>query len=264
MFVYKVTSIARLPDHVSNNSNKQPKKKRVKLSKELACQLQIILTDEDNDSSYEQVFEHWEEVMSINSALSTDNTDVDDISQSSISSSNSDNDDDDDDNKQTIKTASTLILNPELNRSIHLIQEEEDSRATRENNKNNKPLPLLQFDDSKKDVQGQQNQQQKSVTGLKRLFSIGNSNSKKDKIEEFVENRQYHVLRIFAGNINVGAMFATVAVTPDMNADQLLKLALQKFHIPLLTDKSNTIEYYLTVKSMDNGKMIHMYFYNYY
>ncbi|ORE13213.1 hypothetical protein BCV71DRAFT_246471 [Rhizopus microsporus] len=190
----EVTSIARLPDHVSNNSNKQPKKKRVKLSKELACQLQIILTDEDNDSSYEQVFEHWEEVMSINSALSTDNTDVDDISQSSISSSNSDNDDDDDDNKQTIKTASTLILNPELNRSIHLIQEEEDSRATRENNKNNKPLPLLQFDDSKKDVQGQQHQQQKSVTGLKRLFSIGNSNSKKDKIEEFVENRQYHVL----------------------------------------------------------------------
>ncbi|CAO3668408.1 hypothetical protein G6F70_008103 [Rhizopus microsporus] len=251
----EVTSIARLPDHVSNNSNKQPKKKRVKLSKELACQLQIILTDEDNDSSYEQVFEHWEEVMSINSALSTDNTDVDDISQSSISSSNSDNDDDDDDNKQTIKTASTLILNPELNRSIHLIQEEEDSRATRENNKNNKPLPLLQFDDSKKDVQGQQHQQQKSVTGLKRLFSIGNSNSKKDKIEEFVENRQYHVLRIFAGNINVGAMFATVAVTPDMNADQLLKLALQKFHIPLLTDKSNTIEYYLTVKSMDNDEL---------
>lgn len=264
MFVYKVTSIARLPDHVSSNSNKQPKKKKVKLSKELACQLQIILTDEDNDSSYEQVFEHWEEVMSINSVLSTDNTDVDDISESSISSSNSDddNDDDDDDDKQTIKTASTLVLNPDLNRSIHLIQEEEDSRATRENNKSNKPLPLLQFDDSKKDVQRQQHQQQqKSVTGLKRLFSIGNSNSKKDKIEEqFVENRQYHVLRIFAGNINVGAMFATVAVTPDMNADQLLKLALQKFHIPLLTDKSNTIEYYLTVKSMDSGKMIHIYF----
>ncbi|ORE02808.1 hypothetical protein BCV72DRAFT_42219 [Rhizopus microsporus var. microsporus] len=258
----EVTSIARLPDHVSNNSNKQPKKKKVKLSKELACQLQIILTDEDNDSSYEQVFEHWEEVMSINSALSTDNTDVDDITQSSISSSNSDNDDDDDDDddedEQTTKTASTLVLNPELNRSIHLIQEEEDSRATRESNKSNKPLPLLQFDDPKKDVQRQQQQQQqqKSVTGLKRLFSIGNSNSKKDKIEEqFVENRQYHVLRIFAGNINVGAMFATVAVTPDMNADQLLKLALQKFHIPLLTDKSNIIEYYLTVKSMDSDEL---------
>jgi hypothetical protein len=130
--------------------------------------------------------------------------------------------------------------------------------------------------------QSQQQSAQKVVTGLKRLLSIGSGSSKKNKPssnatdlgissssfqqqqQQEDDDKQYHVLRIFSGNINVGAMFNTVAVTPDMNADQLLKLALQKFHIPLLEESSsnhrrpsseNGIEYYLTVKSMDGGNV---------
>lgn len=158
------------------------------------------------------------------------------------------------------------------------------------------PLPKTLPEVPSPQQQQQHHQQplaaQKVVTGLKRLLSIGSGNSKKNHpdlgissaslhhqqqqqqqqapaqqfSEDRDENKQYHVLRIFSGNINVGAMFNTVAVTPDMNADQLLKLALQKFHITLLEEKSNNansarrfssengIEYYLTVKSMDGGK----------
>lgn len=185
------------------------------MSRKLACQLQVVFTEEDD---IEPIYERWEEEMSIESLV-------------------------EEEEEEEVENKSPL-LNPEFNKSIQS-HEDQPSEIPK-----NKPKPLVQFEPSELNKGPPV---QKPVSGLKRLFSIGNK--KESPTEEEEENRQFHVLRIFAGNINVGAMFATVAVTPEMSADQLLKIALEKFHIPLLTtDKSNSIEYYLTVKSMDSGK----------
>lgn len=214
----------------SNNKNK------VKVSKQLACQLQIILTDDDDQDVYEEVFEKWDEPMEIAG---------EDDTESVISSPES----------------YTPLLNPEFNKPINIVDKPLPVRIAT-------PPPLIQVEQPKDytphPVQDTvvEDSVPKKVTGLKRLLSIGNGTSKKRPVEPAVvqNDEQYHLLRIFSGNINVGALFNTVAVTPDMNADQLLKLALQKFHIPLLetskrpTSLQNGIEYYLTVKSMDGGK----------
>lgn len=220
----------------SNNKNK------VKVSKQLACQLQIILTDDDDGEVYQEVFEKWDEPMSLP-------------------------DDDDEEEEEEVNQPApdpySPLLNPEFNKPINMITKPLPVRTT---TPSPPPAPSHVIEEPVKPIPKVEEQHiPKKVTGLKRLLSIGNGASKKKSVEPSVvqqkeDDEQYHVLRIFSGNINVGALFNTVAVTPDMNADQLLKLALQKFHIPLLetskrpTSLQNGIEYYLTVKSMDGGK----------
>jgi ribosomal protein S13 len=252
--------------------------------------LQIILTDEDDKNVYEEEFEKWDEEMS--SIAYMDNDSCDSIDEEETRKKKEKDD----------KKKYTPILNPDFNKPINnttvvekslpaLIpspvssvfsdqkeEEEEEEKVDMTDIITQEPEPIEQ-QQQQIPVQQQEPipQKQKVVTGLKRLLSIGRKNSKeivedrgissasllqKQQVIDEENNKQFHVLRIFSGNINVGAMFNTVAVTPDMNADQLLKLALQKFHIPLLEENShnrrpsseNGIEYYLTVKSMDGGK----------
>lgn len=280
-------------------------KKKVKVSKELACQLQVIVTDEDHESIYEETFEVWDEEMS--SEAYKDGTD-DETEQVDKQEERKKS------NKKKDKKYSPF-LNPDFNKPISNIaivkdtdkQQDEipvavsaslptpviepsveepalDSTTTITAITTNTDVssPLSAIDEPEKTIEDHQQQQQQQqtmpeeqppltqqhstqqvvVTGLKRLLSIGKKNKAVStplviSNPTAIEDTQYHVLRIFSGNINVGALFSTVAVTPDMSADQLLKLALQKFHIPLLdnSNKSNDgIEYYLTVKSMDSGK----------
>ncbi|KAI9028237.1 hypothetical protein CLU79DRAFT_738371 [Phycomyces nitens] len=69
-------------------------------------------------------------------------------------------------------------------------------------------------------------------------------------------NTQLTVLRVFAGNINVSATFNTVLVDEHTNADQLLKKAMERFHITQIEGKAASgIEYYLTVKAMDGDEI---------
>lgn len=224
-------------------------KKKVRVSKELACQLQIILTDAEDHNVYEEVFEKWDEPMS------------------SLSYRGCDSDDNEEEEQADSSKKLTPLLNPDFNKPINIAESIEPKAIEKPKAQINKPLPkiipLLQVDEPKEYVPAEP----KKITGFKRLLSIGSSSSttnkkKSDLVEK--DDKQFHVLRIFSGNINVGAMFNTVAVTPEMNADQLLKLALQKFHIPLLeesatskrpTSLQNGIEYYLTVKSMDGGTL---------
>lgn len=223
----------------SNSINKNRKEKtQVKLSKVQHCQVQIIVTDDDRKSFYEEDFEEWNETVSLLYSSSDEEEDEKAVIESlSI---------------KTNKDKFAPVVNPDYQSSpveqvpIPPVKEVEQEQI----------VPISQPPSSTV-------QQQGVVSGLKRLLSI----SKKNKTEPTAaattaparnEDTQYHVLRIFSGNINVGAMFSTVAVTPDMNADQLLKLALQKFHIPLLDNSSKSsdgIEYYLTVKSMDSGNL---------
>ncbi|KAI8064804.1 uncharacterized protein B0P05DRAFT_554394 [Gilbertella persicaria] len=263
----EVTSLGQL-QHYNTVTKSSRIKKKVKVSRELACQLQIIIgndedEDEDDNSPYEEAFEQWSEEMS--------------------SEAYRDHEPDEEIEEKEDDSRFAPILNPDFNRPIDV--QATSPLATIANHSSSlvaqtadKPLPELV--ESQKDQQvdttppeqppsteqASSLEQQGVVTGLKRLLSIGKKNKPVRPEPIAIENSpmnksldtQYHVLRIFAGNINVGALFSTVAVTSDMNADQLVKIALEKFHIPLL-DESNKanegIEYYLTVKSMDSDEI---------
>ncbi|KAI9480335.1 MAG: hypothetical protein EXX96DRAFT_177040 [Benjaminiella poitrasii] len=69
------------------------------------------------------------------------------------------------------------------------------------------------------------------------------------------------VLRVYAGNVNVGASYHSVRVTEMTSVDELLSNAMEKFHISQIEIKqghqhhSSCIEYYLTVKTRDGDEI---------
>ncbi|OZJ03648.1 hypothetical protein BZG36_03936, partial [Bifiguratus adelaidae] len=71
------------------------------------------------------------------------------------------------------------------------------------------------------------------------------------------QHTQLTVLRVFAGNLNLGATFKTVLVNPQMNAAELVQQAVSRFHIAEIESstksepKGGIVEYYLTVKATD-------------
>lgn len=82
-------------------------------------------------------------------------------------------------------------------------------------------------------------------------------------------NNQLAVLRVFAGNVNVGAMYHSMLVDEHTSAEQLLIQAMERFHIAQIENKASGgrsssrtitptngsgVEYYLTVKPMNGGK----------
>ncbi|KAI8988630.1 hypothetical protein BDF20DRAFT_813497 [Mycotypha africana] len=89
-------------------------------------------------------------------------------------------------------------------------------------------------------------------------FTLNTTTDGESINQDDMTDKHYHVLRIFAGDsIQTGTSYNTVTITPEMNADELLKLTLQKFHISLMDDSvtSSGIEFYLTVKSMDSDEI---------
>jgi hypothetical protein len=69
---------------------------------------------------------------------------------------------------------------------------------------------------------------------------------------------QVTVLRVFAGNVNLGTNYKTVVVDSNTNAEDLIKRAVSRFHIQQIegntVDSPNSrVEYYLSVKTMDGG-----------
>ncbi|KAH8555360.1 hypothetical protein BGW37DRAFT_419833 [Umbelopsis sp. PMI_123] len=71
---------------------------------------------------------------------------------------------------------------------------------------------------------------------------------------------QVTVLRVFAGNVNVGTNYKTVVVDSNTNAEDLIKRAVSRFHIHQIegnnVDSPNSrVEYYLSVKTMDGDEL---------
>ncbi|KAL1919501.1 uncharacterized protein VTP21DRAFT_2194 [Calcarisporiella thermophila] len=63
------------------------------------------------------------------------------------------------------------------------------------------------------------------------------------------------VLRIFAGNVQLGALFKTVLVNPQTTAEELVKQALSRFHVEQV--ESSTVEYYLSAQG-PNGESFNL------
>jgi hypothetical protein len=80
------------------------------------------------------------------------------------------------------------------------------------------------------------------------------------RAEEVPVNQK--VLRVFAGNVDVGASYYSVRVTENTSVEELLHNALEKFHISQIETKhgryhgkNSCIEYYLTVKTRDGDEI---------
>ncbi|KAI9248458.1 hypothetical protein EDC94DRAFT_528302 [Helicostylum pulchrum] len=166
----QVTSLDQLQHYGSEVTSTRSVKKKVRVSKELACQLQIILTDAEDHNVYEEVFEKWDEPMS------------------SLSYRGCDSDDNEEEPQIDITTATTSsglkkltpLLNPDFNKSITITESIEPKAVEKLKAQINKPLPklipLLQVDEPKEYVPAEP----KKITGLKRLLSIGkNATSKR-------------------------------------------------------------------------------------
>ncbi|KAI9244959.1 hypothetical protein BDA99DRAFT_528568 [Phascolomyces articulosus] len=82
-------------------------------------------------------------------------------------------------------------------------------------------------------------------------------------------NSKPSVLRVFAGNVNVGAMYHSMLVDENTSAEQLLIQTMERFHIAQIEDKTagrssraitptqgSGIEYYLTVKAHNGDEII--------
>ncbi|KAG2187457.1 hypothetical protein INT44_005145 [Umbelopsis vinacea] len=71
---------------------------------------------------------------------------------------------------------------------------------------------------------------------------------------------QVTVLRVFAGNVNLGTNYKTVVVDSNTNAEDLIKRAVSRFHIQQIEGNSvdspnSRVEYYLSVKTMDGDEL---------
>ncbi|KAL0090179.1 hypothetical protein J3Q64DRAFT_1613020, partial [Phycomyces blakesleeanus] len=70
------------------------------------------------------------------------------------------------------------------------------------------------------------------------------------------------VLRVYAGNLNVGATYNSVLVTKETKAEEMLMQAMERFHISQIEAKASRrlstsgIEYYLSLKPMDNEEIV--------
>jgi hypothetical protein len=85
------------------------------------------------------------------------------------------------------------------------------------------------------------------------------SSSKPNSVISENNNTQVTVLRIFAGNVNLGTNYKTVVVDSDTSAEDLIKRAVSRFHIVQIEGNTvespnSRVEYYLSVKTLDGGK----------
>ncbi|KAI8068527.1 hypothetical protein BC940DRAFT_367049 [Gongronella butleri] len=72
------------------------------------------------------------------------------------------------------------------------------------------------------------------------------------------QQQQQHHLRVFAGNIGQGPLFCSFNITTATTADDLLKVALDRFDVQqeLAQDPSITVEYYLAVQGADGDDTV--------
>lgn len=71
---------------------------------------------------------------------------------------------------------------------------------------------------------------------------------------------QVTVLRVFAGNVNLGTNYKTVVVDSNTNAEDLIKRAISKFNIQQIEGNhvdspTSRIEYYMSVKTLDGDEI---------
>lgn len=261
--------------------------KRVTVNKGLSIQVQIILTGDDEDQEVGEAYEEYEEEMATD-----DEEDEEEFQEEQI--------DNEDEKSNTVRDQDNSSSNSS-NRGAEHLQEETTSVhlpkvnladkapvSQQQQQQRNATSPILlppssAADDDKKNALWRlfsRNKKDNTRTSTEdtdsgSISSMASSVMSEDKGKPRETNGSnapnLTVLRVFAGNINVGAMYHSLLVDENTSAEQLLVQAMGRFHIAQIEDKTagrhsrtitptgvSGVEYYLTVKAMNGGNKLIM------
>ncbi|KAL0137524.1 hypothetical protein V8B55DRAFT_1529084 [Mucor lusitanicus] len=230
----ELTSMEQAAHYINNKAApnaSSKKKKKVILSTSLNVQLHVLLTGEDDDEIEEETYEEWNEEMLDDDDMDQDSEPHTVSQQPQQAEPKEENEDEDDDD------------NTPLQHSVHKSSQILDS-------KNN----LLHHDETREALQNQH--RTKEPTAVNNHADPVRHPSR----EQVPVNSK--VLRVFAGNVDVGASYHSVRVTESTSVDELLMSTMEKFHISQIETKNGRshgknsgVEYYLTVKSRDGDEI---------
>lgn len=217
-----MTSIEQATHYINKPQPKVSHSRKVVLSTFLNVQLHVLLVGENEDEIEDEAYELWEEEMA------------------------DDDDDNDDDNNEEVEEQ--IQVKPVQVKPVQ-VQEEivnaDDQQSQVNQVKNN---PIVAKNNNECEVQQEtHNNTVNNNADLSRVTDVPDPNSK--------------VLRVFAGNVDVGASYHSLRVSETTSAAELLFNAMEKFHISQIETKhghyhgNSCVEYYLTVKTRDGDEI---------
>lgn len=284
----QLTSLDQATHYIQKEEKKKTtKKRRVTMCKDLSVQAQIILIGDDEEQEVGEAYEEWQEDMQDDCSEASDIEESDnetdqpqEIIESSSPAKQSPTPSPVSQPQQTEKpiqpqpSQSLQPSSPQQQQQQPIIQPQpsvsyngtpsspriDDKRSTFWNifsRGKKEPTKPIQTSSSNEDADGRS------------ISSVSSSILMDDKTPRAANGQaQLKVLRVFAGNINVGAMYHSMLVDDNTSAEQLLIQAMERFHIAQIENKTagrtsraitptngSGVEYYLTVKSMNGGRI---------
>lgn len=127
--------------------------------------------------------------------------------------------------------------------------------------------PSVNIDDDDDDKPLQDNQiksieSKNNECELQQKENINNTAEQSRAVLQDVPDINSKVLRVFAGNVDVGASYHSLRVNESTSVAELLLNAMEKFHITQIETKNgrhhghhSCVEYYLTVKTRDGDEI---------
>ncbi|KAI9321287.1 hypothetical protein BX666DRAFT_2023435 [Dichotomocladium elegans] len=280
-----------IPKKIEKTGNKV--KRRVTIGKDLSVQAHIILIGDDGEEEVGEAYEEWKENIVDNSTESEDDDDDDDDDADGDDGEEVDSDDDSMEgcvplseiihsngagpSNQLSDQANTSIVAPLKQQPQQQPQQQQQPvivnssstspSVTRPEDKRSAPFWSL-FSRNKKDNLKLTPPREDTDRGS--IASVNSSSNEDNNHARSPSNNpgNLRVLRVSAGNINVGAMYHTLLVDEHTSAERLLIQAMERFHIAQIEDKTagrssrtitpthtSGVEYYLTVKSLNGDEI---------
>ncbi|KAF7724033.1 hypothetical protein EC973_001440 [Apophysomyces ossiformis] len=259
--------------HVQKAVSPKVQNKKVTLSRELALQLQIILTDDGSEENIEETYEEWIETMREDEDDDEDLSDLQDEERNVLDDSPEACRDSrmattaTEDRLHHISTSSLPLRYPQSLETVRNNRVPETTSSTNSPRQRKTGVWRRLFSRNNKEKrdaaqQGPSGAERPYTSGMNTSPSVSSSYLQSDSSstrdafgKPSVSNTQLTVLRVFAGNLNVRATFNTVLVDDETDANQLLIMAIERFRLNDIDGSTmastNHVEYYLTVKSPD-------------
>lgn len=289
----QLTSLDQATHYIQKEVKKKTatKKRRVTMCKDLSVQAQIILIGDDEEEEVGEAYEEWQKDMQ------DDHSEAGDVEES----------DNETDQPQEIVESTPPVKQSPSSSPVSSQQQQpsqpsekpiqpQPSQSLQQSSQQQQQSPIIQpqpsvsyngtpssprIDDKRSNTfwnifsRGKKESNKSIQTSTcnedadgRSISSVSSSILMDDKTPRAANGQaQLKVLRVFAGNINVGAMYHSMLVDDNTSAEQLLIQAMERFHIAQIENKTagrtsraitptngSGVEYYLTVKSMNGGK----------
>lgn len=210
------------------------------LSTSLNVQLHVILVGDDEDEEPEVAYEEWDEEML-----------------------------DDDEDDQEAQQQTTPIKDDDHTPLVMPDAKNNNLPSSEIHQQNKSPTAINTNDAAANNNATGNNNNHAPVTDpvTRQISRVVEEEDEEDKpsTTTTAPAAKQKVLRIFAGNVDVGASYHSVRVTESTSVDELLASAMEKFHISQIETKhhgrsttnfkNSCVEYFLTVKTRDGDEI---------